>query len=201
MLVELKPKNNKKIIITATDAELYGLRHYDKCSNYEKIILPENKTQTLTITEYLNSLSEKKHIELRPSSWESTTEELEKNKPYALWQDKDNEIHRLLWSLTNLAIKTIKKFEKDENISWARHHLDRGLASCTYWWASAKDFRLFAPPAWNPDQIEVGIEELLKSIRSIADKKSLSNKLTAEKLGLKIMQRVWDDHWTKHWNK
>ncbi len=198
---ELTQKNQRKTIVTVTDAELYGLRHHDNRGSFEKIISTREKIETQTISEYLNSLEQKNAIKLRSSSWESTAEELKQNKPYALWQDRDNDIHVLLWNLTNLAIKTIEKFDHDENIDWARHHLNRGLASCTYWWASGKDFRLFSPIAWNPDQIELGIKELLKSVRSLNDRNSISNKLSAETLALKTMKKVWVDHWTKHRNK
>ena len=190
----------EKIIITATDAELYGLRHGDFSYTFEKL-LKQPEIKTLTVSKYLSGLSQPKKITLRPSSWESTEKQLKNNLPYFLWHNKKNKIQNLLWQLTDIAITNVNKYTKDENYFWARRHLDRGLASCTFWWASAHDFKLYGPISWNPDEIEKGANELIRSVRSLANPKTRQVKIKAEKLYIKIKQLIWHKHWHYYWGK
>ena len=94
----------------------------------------------------------------------------------------------LLWKLANQAYNLVEKRENEEDYWWARLHLERGMSSCTFWWVSAKDFRLFLPPAWKPDEVEKGANELIRAIRSLnIDKKT---KIKAEKLYFKIKSLI-----------
>jgi predicted glycosyl hydrolase (DUF1957 family) len=187
-------------VITATDAELYGLRHADFSGTFEKL-LKRPEIETLTLGEYLAGLKQQKKITLRPSSWESTDRELKNNLPYSLWQNKKNAIQTRLWQLAKLAIITVNKYPADRNYSWARHHLDKGLSSCAFWWASAHDFGLYGTISWNPDEIEKGAEELIRSLRALADPKTRKIKIQAEKIYLKIGQLTWEKHWHNYWEK
>ncbi|MFZ4632001.1 MAG: hypothetical protein ACOYL8_02185 [Patescibacteria group bacterium] len=193
----------KLTLLTATDAELYGLRHEDPTGEMEKIVkLKEIKT--LSISSYFKKLENKKAIKIKihSSSWESTESELKVRRPYALWEDKNNKIQTYLWRLAKLALSLELKYKKDKNYYWYRWHLARGLASCTFWWASARDFsKMFGPYAWSPDDIERGLEDLIRSVRSINDLKTKKNKLEAEKYYLRIKKLIWETHWKKHWQK
>jgi len=200
VIIKAIKDQEKTTIITATDAELYGLRHIDYSGTFEKS-LKRPEVKTLTASEYLNSLKKSKIITLRPSSWESTEKELKNNLPYFLWHNKKNKIQTMLWQLADSAIANINKYSKDENYFWSRQHLDKGLASCTFWWASAHDFRLYGPISWNPDEIEKGVNELIRSIRSLADPKTKAAKIKAEKLYIKIKQLIWHKHWHYYWLK
>ncbi|MBI4779472.1 hypothetical protein HY797_03405 [Candidatus Falkowbacteria bacterium] len=200
VIFKLISEAKEKIIITTTDAELYGLRHKDFSYAFEKL-LKRPEIETLTASEYLAGLNKPKKIALRASSWESTEKELKNNLPYFLWHDKKNKIQGLLWQLTAAAIANINKYPKDQNYFWSRLHLDRGLASCTFWWASAHDFRLYGPLAWNPDEIEKGANELIKSVRALANPKTRQAKIKAEKLYIKIKQLIWRRHWRYYWLK
>ncbi len=188
------------VFLTATDAELYGLRHKDHTAEFEKLLKYKN-LKTKTISEFLKNLN--KHYEARPlaCNWESTEKELKNKFPYALWYDKKNKIQQKLWQLADLIYKTVENNNKDKNYYWARWHLIRGLASCTYWWASAKDFRLFGPISWSPDEIERGTNELIRSIRALEGEKTREDKIKAEKLYIKIKQMIWHKHWTYYWKK
>ncbi|MFA6454540.1 MAG: hypothetical protein WCV70_01630 [Patescibacteria group bacterium] len=126
---------------------------------------------------------------------------IKNNLPYFLWRDKKNKIQTLLWQLANAAIVNINKYPKDQNYFWSRQHLDRGLASCTFWWASAHDFRLYGPLAWNPDEIEKGANELIRSVRALNDPRTRQAKIKAEKLYIKIKQLIWHKHWHYYWLK
>jgi len=200
IIFKLIKKDKSKIAVTATDAELYGLRHNDVSATYEKL-LKRPEINTLTISQFLASLRETEVIKPITSSWESTEEELARKQPFHLWYDKKNKIQVKLWQLANLAIKTVNKYQNDPNFSWARCHLDKGLSSCTFWWASAKDFRLFGPISWSPDEIERGTNELIRSIRALDDVTTRKTKIKAEKLYIKIKQITWNKHWKYYWKK
>jgi len=200
VIFKLIKKSEVKTVITATDAELYGLRHNDFTGTFEKL-LKRPELKTLTASQYLAGLKKSKKIALRASSWESTEKELKNNLPYFLWRDKKNKIQTRLWQLAGAAIATINKYPKDQNYFWSRQHLDKGLASCTFWWASAHDFRLYGPLAWNPDEIEKGANELIRSIRALADPNTRSAKIKAEKLYLTIKRLIWHKHWHNYWLK
>lgn len=200
LIFELMSEPAAETVITATDAELYGLRHKDFSGTFEKL-LNNWRIKTLTAEEYLTGLSQPEKIALRASSWESTEKELKNNLPYFLWHNKKNKIQTKLWQLAGAAITNVNKYPNDQNYFWSRRHLDRGLASCTFWWASAHDFGLYGPPAWNPDEIEKGAGELVKSIRSFSDPATKPTKIKAEKLYIKIKQLIWHKHWHYYWLK
>lgn len=193
----------EKIIITATDAELYGLRHKDQSGELEKIVKQENLS-TETISEFINRLKLKKvtpiNVAAQACSWETNKADIKNKEPFKLWQSKKNKIHFRLWKLTSLALSMENYFSEDSNYYWYRWHLVRGLASCNFWWASAHDFsKVFGPYAWSPDAIERGLEDLIRAFRSLNSKKSKRYKLQAEKEYLKIKKLIWEEHWKKHW--
>lgn len=190
----------EKLVITATDGELYGLRHIDPTGEFEKF-LKEQSLKTQTVSEFINSKKSSTKINPLAASWETTEKEVKKN-PFALWQNKNNKIQKNLWLLSGLAYDTVEKFKQDKKYEWARWHLDRGLASCTFWWASGRDFhKVFGPVSWGPDEIERGVNELIRAIRSLDDKKTKTIKLKAEKLHAKIRQMIWEEHWKKYWKR
>ena len=194
-------ENNEELAVTATDGELYGLRYIDQTGKFEKLLRQEN-FRTLTISEFLKQNTKEENIAVVDSSWESSEEELKSNKPYALWQDKDKEIQNSLWSLANLAYKTIENNKNDVNYAWARWHMVRGFASCTFWWASGKDFKKsFGPLAWNPDEIERGSNELIRAIRALDNIETREIKMKAEKMYIEIKRKIWKQHWAYYWKK
>lgn len=182
-------------IITATDAELYGLRHVDHTAELEKIIkLPHLRTQT--ISRYIESHQKAKRVKLVASNWQTTEMDLLKNSPYQLWSASKNRIQAELWELAGLAQELFHRYSRDNNIWWSRWHLWRGLQSCSWWWASKNDFRsVFGPLAWSPDEVEKGVSELVKAIRSLEASTDKKTKIRAEKLALKIRTEVWLEHW------
>ncbi len=190
-----------KTFITATDAELYGLRHQDPTAELEKLARCP-RVKTMTISRFLAGLKGSEKIHLTDCSWESRPAELQSKRPYVLWQDRSNRIHKNLWRLSFLALEAGDKFPKDKNFAWYRWHLVRGLASCTFWWASGRDFSSdFGPYAWSPDDIERGLEDLVRSVRSLSDSRSRQFKLAAEKHYIKIKKLIWEEHWHRHWRQ
>jgi predicted glycosyl hydrolase (DUF1957 family) len=187
------------VVISATDAELYGLRHKDQSANLERF-LRRDGWQAITASEFLTRAPQGGSRRFQACSWESTPTELRAGKPYMLWQDPKNMIHKQLWELADYAYKITNTNANDPNYHWARWHLVRGLASCTFWWASGRDLsHNFGPRAWSPDEIERGVNELIRSIRSLENPKTRSAKMAAEKLYLKIKRLIWRKHWRYHW--
>ncbi|MCF7820112.1 MAG: polysaccharide deacetylase family protein [Candidatus Pacebacteria bacterium] len=200
IIKNIKSNNELEFFMTATDAELYGLRHQDPTGELEKV-LSSAKVETQTISEYLKN---KPVIEIKPlaCSWESLKEELQDNQPYILWNGRNNKIQASLWKLANLALTLLENNPQDKNYAWARWHLVRGLASCTFWWASAKDFKHnFGPYAWNPDETERGLEELIRSVRSLESESLRKYKLKAENLYIQAKALIWKRHWQYYWKK
>ena len=189
------------IVITASDAELYGLRHNDVSANFEKI-LKQPALTTKTVSQYIAETGKTAIIRPIDSSWESTAAELKRGVPYHLWRDPKNKIQTKLWELAELALKTVNRYPRDNNFRWARAHLDKGLSSCTFWWASGQNLRqLFGPVCWNPDEIERGLNELIRSIRTLDDATTRETKIKAEKLYISVKRMIWQKHWRYYWKK
>ncbi|MFA6550921.1 MAG: hypothetical protein WCV41_00105 [Patescibacteria group bacterium] len=190
-----------KTAVTATDAELYGLRYTDLSGHFEKL-LEKKELRTQTISEFISQNPPQEKITVLPSSWESTAKELRAGIAYALWQDKKNKIQTKIWELARLAWETVERYDSDYQHLWAERHLHQGLASCSFWWASGHDFKnLFGSLSWSPDEIERGVNELTKAVRSLEDANSRDAKIKAEKLCLEIKKLIWNKHWKYYWHK
>ncbi|NMC51853.1 hypothetical protein GYA54_03960 [Candidatus Kuenenbacteria bacterium] len=185
-----------KTIITATDGELYGHRYWNWWPPYLHII-NNKKVTTKTISEYLRGLRATKNISPVSSSWESSEEEIKKGIPFALWYDLKNNIHKSLWQLANFVLELNYNHSEDPDHFSSRLHLEKGLASCTFWWASGRDFQLFGSPAWNPEEIEKGALELLRSVRTLREVDA-NIKIKAEKMFLDIHGSIWSKHWKQN---
>ena len=189
-----------QVLVTATDGELYGLRHYDPSEEFEKVLANQD-VKTATVSDFVSSFQIKQNIKPVAHSWDSSEKELANNEPFNLWDEKNNVVQQKLWQLARLAYDTIEDFKEDENYYWARWHFVRGLASCTFWWASAKDFSLFGPISWSPDEIERGTNEFIRSIRALESEETRDTKVEAEKLYIEIKKIIWEQHWTYYWKK
>lgn len=187
--------NKNQTVITATDGELYGHHEKDREKIFEKTLsLPEIEMKT--VSEYLNELEKIELVELVPSSWESLPEELKKSIPYFLWNNPENPIHQKIWQIAKIAINSIEKHQDDPNLIWAQQHLDHGLASCTFWWASSKKFNEMSMESWNPEEVGKGLNQLLKTTRALKnlDKET---KIEAEYLAAEAQKDIWQTHWKR----
>ncbi len=180
-------------LITAHDGELYGHWHKNDNGYYEKAFA-SNQIITKTVSEYFSEQSEYRDIEPRHASWESTEEELELGVSYALWDDPKNEIHVLLTSLKNEVMSILGSATLDPHYESARVFLDRGIASCAWWWATHRKLTDVSPITWNPTEIEKGGQELLNAVRTL---KNLSNekRLRIEQLFSTLREKIWSMHW------
>lgn len=188
-------KNKAGTIITATDAEMYGFYHKDTTKSLNKI-LKDKGVNVITASQYLQGLKQNREISVINSCWENTPKDIAEKRPYKIWKNSKNLIHNKLWELAYYSIELNKKYDCEKNCAWARKHLDRGLSSCSWWWASQKKLDVFSPISWNPDDIEKGANELIRSVRSI-DQITLSEILNAENIYSKLIQAIWNTHWKK----
>ena len=174
------------------------MRHEDPSAELEKIV-KDSRLETGTLSDFISLTEKPEKIILRACSWESSEREISAKNPYVLWSEKRNEIHKLLWKLARLAIASVHDGQKDSSFSWARWHLSRGLASCAWWWTSGHDFsRHFGPLAWSPDELERGVNDLLRAVRALENKNTRRQKIAAEKLALRLRALVWMKHWQKY---
>jgi predicted glycosyl hydrolase (DUF1957 family) len=187
--------SDKAVYITATDAEMYGHQHKDIQKAFERL-LKDRRLQTMTVSQWMNQFQDVLSCQPIASSWETSSDDLRNDIPYPLWNDPNNEIHQLLWKLALFSVEMNGIYNGDGKDRWARRHLDRGLASCTWWWAASKKPDAFSPITWNPEEIEKGLENLIKSVRSLSGMPS-SEKLKAEDIASKISDRIWETHWNK----
>ncbi len=197
-ILKIISKDKDSTIISASDGELYGLRHHDYSGKLEEL-LSHKKLKTINISKYISNFKKPRNILIRKSNWESSEKNLQEKNPYHLWYDKKNDIHLKLWDLAKFSSFISNKYKEDPNFNWARWHLSRGLASCAFWWASAHDFKYnFGPHAWNPDEIERGADELIRAIRSLESSTSCSEKIKAEDIFTAIKKMVWLRHWKRY---
>jgi alpha-amylase/alpha-mannosidase (GH57 family) len=111
----------------------------------------------VTISELLEIFPRGEAVELKPSSWSTSAEDIAAGNPYPLWLDKDNEIHRLQWEHLHICIEMVNKAQEcggnDECRLFgriARDLLDIAEYSCQFWWASRK-------PMWDINLIHTGL--------------------------------------------
>ncbi len=185
-----------RTVITATDGELYGHFHKD-WQDHLKQLLESDTISTARVSDYIATLGKKELIKLHDASWETKSHQLHAKNPFSIWYNRHNPIHRDLWSLAHYAIHSLKHHVSDPNYRWAREHLDRGLASCAWWWASEVKTSTFGSLAWSPDEIERGATELIKAVRSLTTISSAS-KIRAEKLYSTLLGHMWTKHWKSY---
>ena len=65
--------------------------------------------------------------EVPPGSWSTSAEDFWNGNFFPLWKNKNNQVHHLLWQLTELAL---------EGVNTLRDQMDRSLNSCMFWWAA-----------------------------------------------------------------
>ncbi len=192
---ELEKNTLPNTILTATDGELYWHRHKDMSGRFFQIT-QDKRIATQTVSEHLATCTKTDECTPVASHWDAHEQELTNNIPYSLWQHPDNAIHKALWKLADLAYDTLITHTEDNDFWSARLHFERGISSCTFWWASAQDLSLFDMPAWKPDEVEKGALELIRVIRTL--QVPLTTKLAAEKDYLHIKQLIWTTHWINH---
>jgi alpha-amylase/alpha-mannosidase (GH57 family) len=122
------------------------------------------KIQMVTVSQLLDLFSLGQTIEPKPSSWSSTADDIEHGNYYPLWQDRENEVHRLQWEhlsicidLADKALECADNEESRHSATIARGLLDRAEHSCQMWWASNR-------PMWDINLIHMGLLDQLRTV-------------------------------------
>lgn len=147
-------------LLTAMDGETFG-HHRPGLEALLFEMFENGEIQTELISNLQKFFKKIEIVDPQPSTWALMEKDLELKKPFSRWKDDDNEIHKLQWELTDLAINSIKEAGvKNELFPEARTALDRALHSDQYWWASAK-------PWWSIEMIERGAKELSGAVNKM----------------------------------
>jgi len=148
-------------LLTGMDGETFGHfgHHRPGMDRALMELLSLESVPTVLISELPEKFPQVERVEPRPSTWALMEKDLEKKVPFARWDDPDNEIHKMQWELTELAIKAVRD-SKDPGK--AREMLDRAIHSDQFWWASAR-------PWWSLEMIERGAFELKEAVLATPD--------------------------------
>jgi len=122
------------------------------------------KIQMVTLSELLDLFPKGQPIKPRPSSWSATADDIKRGNYYPLWQDTNNEVHRLQWEhlgicieLVNKALQCADNGESQRSAAIARGLLDRAEHSCQMWWASNR-------PMWDINLIHMGLLDQWRTV-------------------------------------
>ncbi len=147
-------------LLTAMDGETFG--HHR--AGHEKILFEFlSSVQTAHIADLLASLPQGAEVEPRASTWAVSEDDVTSGRQFLSWNDETNEIHKTQWAFTRWATEYVYHLPKDERFQAARQKLSESLASCQYWWASAK-------PWWSLEMIEAGAFRLKEVIFANPDR-------------------------------
>lgn len=140
-------------LLTAMDGETFG--HHRPGMEHLLFEIYESKVlKTALISDLTQEFTDTASVSLLPSTWALMEKDLERDVPFARWDDLGNDIHAMQWKLTDLAIRTLHATKAGSaGFDAARALLDRALHSDQFWWASAK-------PWWSLEMIERGAKEL-----------------------------------------
>ncbi len=148
------------------------------------------KIRMVTVSELLGLFARGPAIEPKPSSWSTTVHDIKAGNYYPLWQDRNNEVHRLQWEHLNICIELVNKAleyadddESRRSAAIARGLLDRAEHSCQMWWASKR-------PMWDINLIYMGLLEQLRTI--VNAYRAINKSGVSEKLKRECYQRTLD---------
>ncbi|MHA1847431.1 MAG: hypothetical protein ACTSXU_07290, partial [Promethearchaeota archaeon] len=162
--------NEDYYVILAMDGETFGhhVKHaFDSFLNPLFDSLPRREDiKIATVSEIIDMFPQGSEQIPRDSSWSTMSYDLQRDMPFPLWFNPDNELHveqyRILMfaiTLIHLASKYRAAMNHDQLAMFAnaRNFLDRGVHSCQQWWASKR-------PWYSPDMIIRGLEEILLAV-------------------------------------
>jgi predicted glycosyl hydrolase (DUF1957 family) len=177
----LKYRNTSEdyYVILAMDGETFG--HHVKHAIKNFLIplfdaLPYRQDIKLcTISEIIEKFQTGPTQHPKASSWSTMPYDLDRNVPFPLWFDPNNQLHIeqhkfIMYSLTMVHLADKYREQMDDGqkglLDTARNILDRGIHSCQQWWASKR-------PWYSPDMILRGLNEILLAV--VNAKRSIPN--------------------------
>lgn len=160
--------NKKEYAVTAMDGETFG-HHRPGMEHFLFDLLSNERVKSAALSDLSELFTKSEEVTPLPSTWAATEDDIKRGEPYARWNRDDNEIQRLQWQLTNLAINV---GERTSGYGEIRSLLDQAIHSDQYWWASAR-------PWWSLEMIERGAYDLQRVVLESSDS-SLEEKRDAK---------------------
>ena len=162
VLQEVFVPSDSLVVCAADDLEHFGHHHEGRYDILKKI-LESRKIKLVCIGESIknNNNVKSKKIHCEPCSWASRLEELDEGIPYALWYDKNNDIHRLQWSVADILLKAHEQISLNDE--YLLKMIGKALHSCQFWWASCR-------PNWNVYYIENGAKMMEETAKKVYGK-------------------------------
>lgn len=170
--------SHDRYLLTAMDGETFG-HHRLGLEEFLFELYRSKRLESILISSLPKYFPEEVVLP-RSSTWALMEKDIQKKRPFSRWDDPENQIHKLQWALTNLAIKAAGSLREGE----ARELLDRAVHSDQYWWAGAK-------PWWSIELIEAGANELLEAI-NLSPLSSQEMKDQAKTLYFQILTTAFD---------
>jgi alpha-amylase/alpha-mannosidase (GH57 family) len=138
-----------------------GYKQIKMLADQHKILFSNGETlrqvRMVTVSELMDIFPAGNAVEPKTSSWSTSYDDLLADNPFPLWNDKVNEIHRLLWEhlhvcnqMTATAQVICNTEESKQFTTIARGLLDRAMHSCQFWWASRR-------PMWDINLVHMGL--------------------------------------------
>ncbi len=93
-------------LLTAMDGETFG-HHRPGMDELLFDLLELDELDPVCVSELPEFYQKKQEVDTLPSTWALMSHDLERNHPFARWDDPDNDIHKMQWELTDLAINAV----------------------------------------------------------------------------------------------
>ncbi len=161
-LGEAGKEDFKGYILTAMDGETFG-HHRPGLDKLLFEIYESKKIQPVLSQDLLNMYPAGGEIAPIASTWACSADDIARGAQFNLWNDPENEIHRLQWELADLALEAgsfLTGELKRKHQELIQDKLDRALDSGQFWWASAN-------PWWSLEEIERGAWNLLEVVEEV----------------------------------
>lgn len=141
-------------IVIAMDAETFG-HHVPGLAKSFLFPLIENWGDCKIIPfEYLRNIFPHRELEVKDSSWSTSSDDIFRSDPYPLWKSRYNGAQSILWELAYLALKHSGNPEAIKDCL-------RIVNSCHWWWISRAH--------WNPRFMIIGAEKALEVVERFGD--------------------------------
>lgn len=179
-------------VVVALDGEVFG--HFDPRALDRLREVFERFGDRLVSVEKLVA-GRLPQVSVHPSTWETSPNDRLRQKPFPLWQDRLNPIHRQMWRLYKDVWRRIESNGSFREEEWVKRHFTNAISSCWFWWSNPRRTAgPFKMRVWNPDMIVEGLTELIKAVRS-DPRLTPRTKWQLETRYADLLKLVWRTHW------